>query len=91
MSWTDQIEADTYSFYVLANYKETKIQTSLITLNISSEQSAENIENFNHDIKNMLYDENTIDQKLLDFVKNVDFSLDYTEKDYDADKDVQKF
>jgi heme/copper-type cytochrome/quinol oxidase subunit 4 len=38
----------------------------------------------------MLYDENTIDQKLLDFVKNVDFSLDYTEKDYDADKDGKK-
>ncbi len=92
VSWTDQIEAaGTYSFYVLANYKETKIQTPLITLTISSsEQSAENIENFNHAIKNMLYDENTIDQKLLDFVKNVDFSLDYTEKDYDADKDGKK-
>ena len=25
VSWTDQIEAGTYSFYVLANYKETKI------------------------------------------------------------------
>ena len=38
----------------------------------------------------MLYDENTIDQKLLDFVKNVNFSLDYTENDYGTDKDSKK-
>ena len=72
MSWTDQIAAGTYSFYVLANYKETKIQTPLITLNISSEQS-ENAGNINYAIKDALYDESTIDQKLIDFVNNVNF------------------
>ena len=89
-SWTDQIEAGAYNFYVLAICKETKIQSPLITLTISSEQSADNVENFNHNLKNALYDENTIDQKLLDFVNNVNFSLDYTENDYDADKDGKK-
>ena len=89
VSWTDQIEAGTYNFYVLANYKETKIQSPLITLTISSEQS-ENVENFYHNLKNILYDESKIDKKLIDFVKNVDFSLDYTENDYDADKDGKK-
>ena len=73
----------------MANYKETKIQTPLITLNISSEQS-ENTGNLNYAIKDALYDESTIDQKLLDFVKNVNFSLDYTENDYDTDKDGKK-
>ena len=89
VSWTDKIEAGTYSFYVLANYKETKIQTPLITLNISSEQS-ENTGNLNYAIKDALYDEDTIDQKLIDFVNNVKFSLDYTENDYDTDKDGKK-
>jgi hypothetical protein len=74
---------------VLAIYKETKIQTPLITLNISTEQS-ENTGNLNYAIKDALYDENTIDQKLLDFVNNVNFSLDYTENDYDTDKDGKK-
>jgi hypothetical protein len=37
-----------------------------------------------------LYDENTIDQKLFDFVNNVDFSLDFTEQDYDTDIDGKK-
>ena len=73
----------------MANYKATKIQTDLITLNISSEQS-ENTGNLNYAIKDALYDENTIDQKLLDFVKNVNFSLDYTENDYGTDKDGKK-
>ena len=89
MSWTDKIETGTYSFYVLANYKETKIQTALITLNISSEQS-ENTGNLNCAIKDALYDENTISQELLDFVKYVNFSLDYTENDYGTDKDGKK-
>jgi hypothetical protein len=74
---------------VLAICKETKIQTPLITLTISSEQS-ENTGNLNYAIKNSLYDEDTIDQKLLDFVNNVYFSLDYTENDYDTDKDGKK-
>jgi hypothetical protein len=39
----------------LANYKATKIQTALITLNISSEQS-ENTGNLNYAIKDALYD-----------------------------------
>jgi hypothetical protein len=73
----------------LANYKETKIQTALITLNISSEQS-ENTGNLNYAIKDALYDENTISQELLDFVKYVHFSLDYTENDYNTDKDGKK-
>jgi hypothetical protein len=73
----------------LANYKETKIQTALITLNISSEQS-ENTGNLNCAIKDALYDENTISQELLDFVKYVHFSLDYTENDYGTDKDGKK-
>jgi hypothetical protein len=73
----------------LANYKETKIQTALITLNISSEQS-ENAGNLNYAIKDALYDENTISQELLDFVKYVHFSLDYTENDYGTDKDGKK-
>ena len=90
VSWTDQIEAGTYNFYVLAIYKETKIHSPSITLTISSSEQSENVENFNHAIKNMLYDEDTIDQKLLDFVKYVNFSLDYTEKDYDTDKDGKK-
>ncbi|MBQ6954489.1 MAG: hypothetical protein IJP83_00205, partial [Mycoplasma sp.] len=90
VSWTDKIEtAGTYSFYVLANYKETKIQTDLITLNISSKQS-ECIQSFNNQTRNTLYDENTIDQKLLDFVRYVHFSLDYTENDYNTDKDGKK-
>jgi hypothetical protein len=73
----------------LANYKETKIQTPLITLTISSEQ-LENTGNLNYAIKDALYDEDTIDQKLLDFVNNVNFSLYYTENDYDTDKDGKK-
>ena len=80
----------TYNFYVLAIYKETKIQSPLITLTISSSEQLENVENFNHNLKNTLYDENTIDQRLLDFVNNVNFSLDYTENDYDTDKDGKK-
>ncbi|MBQ6954452.1 MAG: hypothetical protein IJP83_00010, partial [Mycoplasma sp.] len=72
-----------------ANYKETKIQTALITLDISSEQS-ENTGNLNYAIKDALYDENTISQELLDFVKYVNFSLDYTENDYNTDKDGKK-
>ena len=90
VSWTDQIESGTYNFYVLAIYKETKIQSPLITLTISSSEQLENVENFNHNLKNTLYDENTIDQRLLDFVNNVNFSLDYTENDYDTDKDGKK-
>ena len=39
---------------------------------------------------NYLFDENTIDQKLLDFVNNVNFSLDYTEQDYNTDIDGKK-
>ena len=89
VSGTDQIEAGIYSFYVLANYKETKIQTPLITLNISSEQLG-NVESFDHNVKNSLYDEDTIDQKLIDFVNNVYFSLDYTENDYDTEKEDHK-
>jgi hypothetical protein len=73
----------------LANYKETKIQTPLITLNISSEQS-ENTGDLNYAIKDALYNEDTIDQKLIDFVNNVYFSLYYTENDYDTDKDGKK-
>ncbi len=83
VSWTNQIVAGTYQFCILASYKETKIQSAPITLTISS-KDAKNIENFNHNIKNILYDENTIDQKLLDFVNNVGFSLDYTEIDYNT-------
>jgi len=89
VSWTNQIVAGTYQFCILASYKETKIQSAPITLTISS-KDAKNIENFNHNIKNTLFDENTIDQKLLDFVNNVNFSLDYTEFDYDADIDGKK-
>ncbi|MBQ6280081.1 MAG: hypothetical protein IJK72_01285, partial [Mycoplasma sp.] len=54
-----------------------------------SEQS-ENTGNLNYAIKDALYDEDTIDQKLIDFVNNVNFSLDYTENDYDTDKDGKK-
>ena len=74
---------------MLAICKETKIQSPLITLNIFSEQS-ENTGNLNYAIKDALYDEDTIDQKLIDFVNNVKFSLDYTENDYDTDKDGKK-
>ena len=69
---------------MLAIYKEAKIQTPLITLTISSEQLG-NVESFDHNVKNSLYDESTIDQKLIDFVNNVNFSLDYTENDYDTE------
>ncbi len=89
VSWTNQIVAGTYQFCILANYKKTKIQSAPITLTISSKES-KNIENFNHNIKSTLFDENTIDQKLLDFVNNVSFSLDYTENDYDTDIDGKK-
>jgi len=47
VSWTNQIEVGTYQFCILANYKETKIQSVPITLTISS-KDAKNIENFNH-------------------------------------------
>jgi uncharacterized membrane protein (DUF485 family) len=73
----------------LANYKETKIQTPLITLTISSEQLG-NVESFDYNVKNSLYDEYTIDQKLIDFVNNVYFSLDYTENDYDTEREDHK-
>ena len=89
VSWTDQIEAGTYQFYVLAIYKETKIQSPLVTLTISSEQLG-NVESFDHNVKNSLYDESTIDQKLIDFVNNVNFSLDYTENDYDTEREDHK-
>ena len=82
VSWIDEIIAGVYEFYVLASYKGTKIKTPLITLAISSIES-KNVENFNHTTKNILHDENIIDQKLIDFVNNVSFSLDYTEIDYD--------
>ncbi len=82
VSWIDEIIAGVYEFYVLASYKGTKIKTPLITLDISSIES-KNVENFNHTTKNILHDENIIDQKLIDFVNNVSFSLDYTEIDYD--------
>ncbi len=85
VSWTDQITAGVYEFYVLVDYKGIKIQTPLITLTISFEQ-IENVENFNNVIRrNMLYDENTYDQKLLDFANNVDLCLDYIEVDYDTE------
>jgi hypothetical protein len=74
---------------VLAICKETKIQTPLITLTISSEQLG-NVESFDHNVKNSLYDESTIDQKLIDFVNNVYFSLDYTENDYDTEREDHK-
>ena len=90
VSWTDQIESGTYNFYVLAIYKETKIQSPLITLTISSSEQLENVENFNHNLKDALYDEDTIDQKLIDFVNNVNFSLDYTENDYDTEREDHK-
>jgi len=89
VSWTNQIVAGIYQFCILANYKKTKIQSAPITLTISSKQS-KNAEDFNHNTKNILYDENTIDQKLFDFVNNVDFSLDFTEQDYDTDIDGKK-
>ena len=89
VSWTNQIVAGIYQFCILANYKKTKIQSAPITLTISSKQS-KNAEDFNHNIKNILYDENIIDQKLFDFVNNVDFSLDFTEQDYDTDIDGKK-
>ena len=90
VSWTDQIEAGTYNFSVLAIYKETKIQSPLITLTISSSEQSENTENLNYATKDVLYDEDTIDQKLIDFVNNVNFSLDYTENDYDTERDGKK-
>ena len=74
---------------MLAIYKETKIQSPLITLTISSEQLG-NVESFDHNVKNSLYDESTIDQKLIDFVNNVNFSLDYTENDYDTEREDHK-
>ena len=89
VSWTNQIEVGTYQFCILASYKETKIQSAPITLIISS-KDAKNIEKFNHNIKSTLFDENTIDQKLLDFVNNVNFSLDYTEFDFGANIDGKK-
>ena len=89
VSWTDQIETGAYNFYVLAICKETKIQTPLITLTISSEQLG-NVESFDHNVKNSLYDESTIDQKLIDFVNNVNFSLGYTENDYDTEREDHK-
>ena len=89
VSWTDQIEVGTYQFCILAKCKEAKIQSAPITLTISSKQS-KNAEDFNHNTKNTLFDENTIDQKLLDFVNNLNFSLDYTEQDYDTDIDGKK-
>jgi hypothetical protein len=74
---------------VLAICKETKIQTPLITLTISSELLG-NVESFYYNVKNSLYDESTIDQKLLDLVNNVYFSLDYTENDYDTEREDHK-
>ena len=83
VSWTNQIEVGTYQFCILANYKETKIHSAPITLTIFS-KDAKNIENFEYEKKNILFDKSTIDQKLLDFVKNVNFSLEYTESDYNT-------
>ena len=37
VSWTNQITAGTYEFYVCANYKDTEISTKKITLLVSSE------------------------------------------------------
>ena len=90
VSWTDKISGGPYKFYVLAIYEKTKIETSLITLTVSSSKQSENVKNFNHSIKDTLYDEKIIDQKLLDFVNNVDFYLDYTEHDYNTPVNVKK-
>ena len=90
VSWTDKISGGPYKFHVLAIYEKTKIETSLITLTVSSSKQSENVKNFNHSIKDTLYDEKIIDQILFDFVNNVDFSLYYTENDYDIEREDHK-
>ncbi len=82
ISWNNNIIAGKYSFYVIANCKELKIQSPIITLSIAGQtQNANNINYF----LNKVYsnDKNIIDQKLIDFVNNVQFYLNYNEIDYD--------
>ena len=79
VSWTDAITVGTYEFYVVANYKGKKFQTQSITLAI--EGNKKNALNYNSK-KVYSTNENVIDQKLIDFVKNINFYLDYTEVEY---------
>ncbi|MBP5256812.1 MAG: hypothetical protein J6Y96_00460, partial [Mycoplasma sp.] len=95
VKWTEDIKAGEYNFVVIANFKETKIISNRITLTIdvpkiNNEKITNNIKHINYSINNEIANDNDeISEKVLDFVRHVDFNLDYDEYDL-GDNGVEK-